>query len=124
MVRCPTSVWEVTLGPFKPDIYEYYFSVDGLRTIDTGAAISKPPRQINTSLILIPGSIVDDARVAVRREIADNLLAAGKILPMIIVVPDTETDEPVAERFGGKDLIDNFSGRTKADEELNRNIGC
>ena len=43
----------------KPNLYEYYFNVDGFRSIDTGTNYPKPQRQVNTSLILVPGSILD-----------------------------------------------------------------
>lgn len=121
------------------------------------AAIRKPQRQVNTSLILVPGSILDDRAVAhgelrtltyhskalnsERRayvwtppvipygqeplpvlyfyhgfgdsglpaidqgripQIMDNLCRRkAKIKPMLVVVPDTETDVPeaIAENF-------------------------
>src|SRR5947209_12000531 len=28
------GVWSVTLGPLDPEIYNYIFSIDGIRTID------------------------------------------------------------------------------------------
>lgn len=46
----------------KPNLYEYYFDVDGFRSVDTGSRYQKPQRQVNTSLILVPGSILDDRR--------------------------------------------------------------
>ncbi len=48
----------------KPNLYEYYFDVDGFRSVDTGSRYQKPQRQVNTSLILVPGSILDDRAVA------------------------------------------------------------
>ncbi len=40
----------------------------------------------------------DSGRPSIRRipQIMDNLLAEGKIKPMLVVVPDTETDIPEA----------------------------
>lgn len=121
--------------------------MDGLRSIDTGTAWTKPQRQVNTSLVLVPGSILDVRHVPhgelrtltwhssqLQRErqvivwtppgyngqgsalpvlyfyhgfgdtlrsgldqgrvpeIMDNLLAEGKIKPMLVVMADTETD--------------------------------
>jgi len=143
------GLWAITLGPYAPGLYEYYFVVDGLRTIDPGWPTPKPQRQVNTSLVLVPGSILDVRPVphgelrlityhsralgAERQmyvytppgycdrsaplpvlylyhgfgdtvaswiiqgrlpQILDNLLAAKKARPMIVVAPDTEADKP------------------------------
>ncbi len=63
MRKASNGVWSTTVGPLAPDMYEYYFSVDGYRSIDTGAALQKPQRQANTSLVLVPGSLLDDRDV-------------------------------------------------------------
>jgi enterochelin esterase family protein len=156
MQRRADGVWSAATKPLKPDLYEYYFNVDGFRSIDTGANAPKPQRQVNTSLVLVPGSILDirnvphgDLRLVTLHstalgsqrqmhvytppgysdfsdplpvlylyhgfgdtvgswvtqgralQILDNLLAEGKIRPMIVVIPDTETDIPeaIAENF-------------------------
>ena len=151
LVRNQDGVWSVTGDPVEPNLYEYYFDVDGFRTIDPGTNSPKPQRQVNTSLILVPGSLLDtrrvphgDLRLVTLRskaldterqmfvytppgysdasahlpvlylyhgfgdtveswvkqgrapQILDNLLAAGRIQPMIVVIPDTETDIPEA----------------------------
>lgn len=59
MTKDNVGVWSFTSPVMKPNLYEYFFSVDGFRTIDTGRATTKPQRQVNTSLILVPGSILD-----------------------------------------------------------------
>ena len=179
LAKAADGTWSTTVGPLRADMYEYYFSVDGLRTIDPGAAITKPQRQVNTTLTIVSGSILDDRDVphgdvvsvhyhssalnAERQmyvytppgyasgsgrlpvlylyhgfldtsgswiiegrapEIADNLLAAGRMRPMVIVVPDTETEEPVPETLGGRALLDDFfrQNAAKADDELVRDI--
>ncbi|MDR3517317.1 MAG: alpha/beta hydrolase-fold protein [Azospirillaceae bacterium] len=155
MTRADNGVWSFAVQ-LKPDLYEYYFDVDGFRSIDTGTPWTKPQRQVNSSLILVPGSILDIRKVphgelravtisaqalASERQmyvytppgytdastplpvlylyhgygdtagswvqqgrvvqILDNLLAEGKIVPMIVVIPDTETDtaEAVPEAY-------------------------
>lgn len=164
-----------------PNLYEYYFDVDGFRSVDTGSRYQKPQRQVNTSLILVPGSILDDRAVAhgelrtltyhskalnsERRayvwtppgytgtgeplpvlyfyhgfgdsglsaidqgripQIMDNLLAEGKIKPMLVVVPDTETDIPeaVAENFPPQERRKTFYplNAKAADKELMNDI--
>ena len=147
MVKDSAGVW-IWRGPvMKSNLYEYFFNVDGVRSIDTGTAMPKPQRQVNSSMILVPGSILDvkavphgdlvtvtyhsNALQAERQlyiwtppgytgrgkplpvlyfyhgfgdtgrsaidqgripQMMDNLLADGKIEPMLVVVPDTETD--------------------------------
>lgn len=171
------GTWSVKTEVLKPDLYEYYFNIDGFRSIDTGTNAPKPQRQVNTSLILVPGSILDTRNVphgdlrlvtlhskALKSErqmyvytppgytdsskplpvlylyhgfgdtvgswvaqgrapqILDNLLAEKKIEPMIVVIPDTETDVPdaIAENTLGADLRKTFfpNNAIAADREL------
>ena len=147
MSKNDRGVWSWHSEVMKPGLYEYFFSVDGFRSVDTGTAQVKPQRQVNTSLVLVPGSILDVRQVPhgevrtltyhsqeLNREreltvwtppgyekmttplpvvylyhgfgdsglsavtqgrvpqIMDNLLAEKKIKPMLVVIPDTETD--------------------------------
>ena len=177
MQRADDGTWSVKTEVLKPDLYEYYFNIDGFRSIDTGTNAPKPQRQVNTSLILVPGSILDTRNVphgdlrlvtlhskALKSErqmyvytppgytdsskplpvlylyhgfgdtvgswvaqgrapqILDNLLAERKIEPMIVVIPDTETDVPdaIAENTLGADLRKTFfpDNAVAADREL------
>ncbi|MBM7043626.1 esterase family protein [Rhizobium lusitanum] len=177
MQRGDDGTWSVKTEVLKPDLYEYYFNIDGFRSIDTGTNAPKPQRQVNTSLILVPGSILDTRNVphgdlrlvtlhskALKSErqmyvytppgytdsskplpvlylyhgfgdtvgswvaqgrapqILDNLLAEKKIEPMIVVIPDTETDVPdaIAENTLGADLRKTFfpNNAIAADREL------
>ncbi|NTF56522.1 esterase family protein [Agrobacterium rhizogenes] len=179
--RSDDGVWSAKSEPLKPNLYEYYFNIDGLRSIDTGANAPKPQRQVNTSLILVPGSILDTRNVAHgdlrlvtlhskalnserqmyvytppgytdaskplpvvylyhgfgdtvgswvtqgrAPQILDNLLAEKKIEPMIVVIPDTETDIPdaIAENFPGADRRKNFYpiNADAADRELTQDL--
>lgn len=181
MTKDEQGVWTWQSDTMKPNLYEYYFDVDGFRSIDTGSRYPKPQRQVNTSLILVPGSILDDRAVAhgdlrtityhskalsaERRlyvwtppgytgsgkplpvlyfyhgfgdsglsaidqgripQIMDNLLAEGKITPMLVVVPDTETDAKgvVAEDFVPQDRRKSFYplNAKAADNELMHDI--
>ncbi|TWD46742.1 enterochelin esterase family protein [Agrobacterium vitis] len=175
--RNEDGVWSVKTEPLRPNLYEYYFNVDGFRSIDTGTNAPKPQRQVNTSLILVPGSILDTRNVphgdlrlvtlhskALKSErqmyvytppgyldtskplpvlylyhgfgdtvaswvtqgrapqILDNLLAEKKIKPMIVVIPDTETDVPeaIAENVAGSERRKEFYpvNAEAADREL------
>lgn len=179
--RSDDGVWSAKSEPLKPNLYEYHFNIDGFRSIDTGANAPKPQRQVNTSLILVPGSILDTRNVAHgdlrlvtlhskalnserqmyvytppgytdaskplpvvylyhgfgdtvgswvtqgrAPQILDNLLAEKKIEPMIVVIPDTETDIPdaIAENFPGADRRKNFYpiNADAADRELTQDL--
>jgi enterochelin esterase-like enzyme len=146
MTKDANGLWTVTSGPLEPDLYQYQFSVDGLKIADPGVEMPKPQRHVDTSLLLIPGTppdFLDDqtgAHGTMRDEtyysttlgknrrvlvytppsydrsraplpvlylyrgffdtryswvtegrlaqILDNLLAQGKAVPMIVVVPE------------------------------------
>ncbi|CAH6711802.1 esterase family protein [Klebsiella grimontii] len=181
MAKDEQGIWTWKSEALAPNLYEYYFDVDGFRSVDTGSRYKKPQRQVNTSLILVPGSILDDRAVAhgelrtltyhskalnsERRayvwtppgytgtgeplpvlyfyhgfgdsglsaidqgripQIMDNLLAEGKIKPMLVVVPDTETDIPeaVAENFPPQERRKTFYplNAKAADKELMNDI--
>ncbi len=64
MSKDEQGVWTWKSDALAPNLYEYYFDVDGFRSVDTGSRYQKPQRQVNTSLILVPGSILDDRAVA------------------------------------------------------------
>lgn len=165
MQKDERGVWTWTSSAMAPNMYEYFYDVDGLRTIDPGRAHAKPQRQVNTSLLLVRGSILDARRVphgdmniltyysnelkserhlyvwtppgyqpseqplpvlyfyhgfgdttlsAINQgripQIMDNLLAEGKIKPMLVVVPETETDTPqtIPENFRYSDIRSQF----------------
>ena len=181
MAKDEQGIWTWKSEALAPNLYEYYFDVDGFRSVDTGSRYQKPQRQVNTSLIRVPGSILDDRAVAhgelrtltyhskalnsERRayvwtppgytgtgeplpvlyfyhgfgdsglsaidqgripQIMDNLLAEGKIKPMLVVVPDTETDIPeaVAENFPPQERRKTFYplNAKAADKELMNDI--
>lgn len=181
MAKDEQGIWTWKSEALAPNLYEYYFDVDGFRSVDTGSRYQKPQRQVNTSLILVPGSILDDRAVAhgelrtltyhskalnsERRayvwtppgytgtgeplpvlyfyhgfgdsglsaidqgripQIMDNLLAEKKIAPMLVVIPDTETDAKgvVPEDYVTKDRRKEFYPRNAAaaDKELTGDI--
>lgn len=181
MSKDDRGIWSFTSEAVKPDLYEYFFNIDGFRSIDTGSAQAKPQRQVNTSLILVPGSLLDVREVphgeihtltwhssVLNRErqlsvwvppgmeksaeplpvlyfyhgfgdtalsaliqgripqIMDNLLAEKKIEPMLVVMPDTETDlaEAVPENFAPASRRQTFYPRNAlaADKELIQEI--
>lgn len=146
MVRDTSGVWSVTVGPVKPDVYPYSFSVDKIQTADPHNTYIFANERFKRSIVDIPGktplvhslqnvphgkvdyryyssatldtlrrvlvytppgydassgkkypvlylvhggSDTEETWTKVGRAnlIADNLIAAGKATPMIIVMP-------------------------------------
>lgn len=63
MTKDEAGVWSWRTPVLKGNLYEYFFNVDGVRSIDTGTAMTKPQRQVNSSMILVPGSYLDTRSV-------------------------------------------------------------
>jgi enterochelin esterase family protein len=49
------GLWSVTVGPLRPDLYGYSFTVDGLRMIDPSNPVVMPAPMINTSVLEVAG---------------------------------------------------------------------
>ena len=166
LVKNDTGLWSVTVGPVDPEIYGYFFLVDGLMLLDPSNPLVRRDGQRNASLVLVPGTeselygvnevphgilskvwypsptIVKDRRLYVYTppgynrgdedypvlyllhgaggdedawttmgrapEILDNLIAAGKAKPMIVVMtngnawqtagPGSAPDAPILTR--------------------------
>ncbi len=54
------GLWSVTLDAIPPGIYEYSFSVDGVKMVDPGNPKLKPQRSPTTSILHLPGDNVFD----------------------------------------------------------------
>src|SRR6516162_9483219 len=152
MTKDTNGLWSATLGPLEPNLYEYQFNLDGRKITDPGNDMPKPQRQVDTSLLLVPGTPPDfldehagahgtmrdetyysttlgkNRRVLVYTppsynrsraplpvlylyhgfgntryqwvtlgrlaQILDNLLAEGKAVPMVVVVPEAHALPP------------------------------
>jgi enterochelin esterase family protein len=55
MTKDSIGIWHVTMGPVKPDIYEYNFLVDGLQVVDPSNAWLKVWLRNSKNLVEIPG---------------------------------------------------------------------
>jgi enterochelin esterase family protein len=55
MTKDANGLWSATLGPLEPNLYAYQFNLDGRKITDPGNDMPKPQRQVDTSLLLIPG---------------------------------------------------------------------
>jgi len=55
MTKDSKGTWQVTMGPVKPDIYEYNFLVDGLQIVDPSNSWLKVWLSSSKNLVEIPG---------------------------------------------------------------------
>jgi enterochelin esterase-like enzyme len=53
--RDTSGLWSVTLGPVEPNLYPYYFIVDGVSVADPNNADLFPNERFKSSLVDIPG---------------------------------------------------------------------
>ena len=55
MKKDDEDIWNITIGPLDPNIYEYHFRVDGTYTIDPWNLDIKRGRNVTQTQFLIPG---------------------------------------------------------------------
>ncbi len=55
MKKDDTGLWSITIGPLEPEIYEYSFTVDGARVLDTANTLLKTGQQVSGNLLDVPG---------------------------------------------------------------------
>ena len=188
MTKDSIGIWSVTVGPVKPDIYPYSFTVDGVTVMDPANEDFFPNERFKASLVDVPGftplihSVRDVPHGSVNYEyypsaqgttgslviytppgydknaakkypvfylisgttdteetffkvgrtnfILDNLIAEGKAVPMIVVMPYGNIEARIAEQKGGAKPADP-TGRESADamarmkafaEDMTKNI--
>ena len=55
MKKDSIGVWSLTVGPVKPDIYPYSFTVDGVTVMDPANVDFFPNERFKASLVDVPG---------------------------------------------------------------------
>ncbi len=160
MTKGADGVWTTTIGPLKPELYGYWFMVDGVRALDPNNAETERDGNRFLSLVMVNGPASDawtfkdvphgttqqvwypsptlkedqrrmyvylppnyeknpgakypvlyllhggggdeDAWTTMGRAsiIMDNLIAAGKTTPMIVVMPNGNATQTVSQGFG------------------------
>ena len=55
MAKGDNGIWQVTVGPVPPGVWEYSLRVDGVSMIDPGNPAIKPMRSPRTSILHLPG---------------------------------------------------------------------
>jgi enterochelin esterase-like enzyme len=56
MAKDADGTWSITVGPLEPEIYEYSFTVDGARVLDTANTMLKTGRTLSANLLEVPGT--------------------------------------------------------------------
>jgi enterochelin esterase-like enzyme len=56
MTKDDSGVWSATVGPVEPEIYQYNFTVDGVRILDPGNPNLKNGRAPDASVVEVPGN--------------------------------------------------------------------
>ncbi len=57
MQKDTLGIWSITVGPLKPDIYPYSFTVDGITVMDPANVAYFPNERFKASLVDIPAEI-------------------------------------------------------------------
>lgn len=55
MTKDSIGIWSITVGPIKPDIYPYSFTVDGVTVMDPANVNFFPNERFKASLVDVPG---------------------------------------------------------------------
>jgi len=63
MAKDDAGVWSATVGPLKPDLYSYFFTVDGVRTLDWRNASVMRDGARYASWLRVPGPEAADYQV-------------------------------------------------------------
>lgn len=159
MARDEEGTWSVTVGPLSPEMYGYWYMVDGVRALDPGNAETQRDGSMFASMLMIPGPGSDlwdfkdvphgtvaamwypsptlklarrrmmvytppgyeagtarypvlyllhggggdeDAWMTMGRAsvIMDNLIAQGRAVPMIVVMPNGNSTQAVSQGYG------------------------
>jgi enterochelin esterase family protein len=160
MTKGADGVWTTTIGPLSPELYGYWFTIDGVRALDPNNSETQRDGNKFNSLVMVNGPASDpwnfkdvphgtieqiwyaspilkqgqrrmyvylppsynkdaktkypvlyllhggggdeDAWTNMGRAtvIIDNLIAAGKTMPMIVVMPNGNATQTVSQGFG------------------------
>jgi enterochelin esterase family protein len=93
MTKDTNGVWSVTRGPVKPDIYPYFFLVDGIQVMDPGNVALFPNERFKASLVDIPGdtplvhSMQDVPHGTVTYTGYTSKIMKGMYRPLVIYTP-------------------------------------
>jgi enterochelin esterase family protein len=55
LARDDEGVWSVSVGPLRPDFYNYFFIVDGVKTVDPKNPVIKQGNNSVDNMVMVPG---------------------------------------------------------------------
>ena len=89
MQKSEDGLWSVTVGPLDPEMYVYYFTVDGVRLLDPSNAQVKIGYVTSTmSLPKSPDTVTTFASGARRRKVTRRSDAtSGDVIPVLRRAP-------------------------------------
>ena len=56
MTKDDRGVWSLTVGPVEPEIYLYWFNVDGVKAVDISNPVDKISSVVDGSIVEVPGN--------------------------------------------------------------------
>jgi enterochelin esterase-like enzyme len=110
MEKDTLGIWTVTVGPIKPDIYPYSFSVDGVTVMDPANVSFFPNERFKASLVDVPG---DTPLIHAMRDVPHGAISyeyyssvEGSTGSLVVYTPpgynkNTSTKYPVFYLIGG-----------------------
>jgi enterochelin esterase family protein len=125
MTKDAAGVWSTTIGPLAPELYEYAFSVDGARVLDTANTQLKVGQTLAANLLDVPGTPprFDEVRdvphgtIQIRSYVSTPL---KKARGMYVYLPPQYDSEPARRfpvlylRHGSGDDESTWSGQGRA----------
>ena len=131
MTQRPDGVWETTVGPVAPGVYEYKFEVDGLKVLDYGNPSLKAGTEIYGNTVEVPGDRIDARRSAGSEVdvISYRSSSLGTLRRVCVYVPAVYYEKPKQQfpvlylRHGGGDNERSWWDSANADVILDNAIG-
>jgi len=125
MAKDAAGLWSITVGPLEPEVYEYAFTVDGARVLDTANTQLKIGQTLAANLLDVPGTPprFDEVRdvphgtIQIRNYVSTPLKQARR---MYVYLPPQYDSEPARRfpvlylRHGSGDDESTWSGQGRA----------
>lgn len=124
MQRSEQGVWSFTTPPLEPDIYAYWFTVDGVRTIDPGNPLLKYNLLNTISQVHVPGpkslpwEINDVPRGTLHRHFYKSAVAGDERDFLVYTPPGYKAS--ARKRYPVLYLLHGFSDETTAWTSIGR----
>ncbi|MEJ2594452.1 MAG: alpha/beta hydrolase-fold protein [bacterium] len=100
MTKGEQGIWSVTVGPVKPDIYPYFFIVDGVNVMDPANVAYFPNEYFKASLVDVPG---DEPLIHAIQDVPHGTVTYtsyvskemdGEVRPLVVYTPPGYDENP------------------------------